>query len=109
MKKIIFAVVLAILMTGYAFTCFAQKKTDDKKCVMMKDGKMMVKEDGKKTPMTTTMTMTDGTTVNTTGMVTKPDGSTHMLTNGEAVDMDGNIRMKDKDKKGDSKDDKMNK
>ncbi len=109
MKKIIFATILAIIMAGFTYTCFAQKKTDDKKCVMMKDGKMMVKEDGKKTPMTADMTMSDGTTVNTVGMVTKPDGSTHMLANGEAVDMDGNIRMKDKDKNGDKDDGKMKK
>lgn len=104
MKKIIFVAILAIIMAGFTYTCFAQKKTDDKKCVMMKDGKMMVKEDGKKAPMTTDITMSNGTTVNTVGMVTKPDGSTHMLANGEAVDMDGNIRMKDK--KDDMRNDK---
>ena len=65
-----------------------------KDCVMMKDGKMMVMKGGKKMDMETEMTLTNGSTINTEGMLTKQDGKTKQLKNGDGLYMDGKMVAK---------------
>ena len=69
-----------------------------KDCVMIKDGKMMVMKGGKKMEMESEMTLTNGAKVNTDGMLTKQDGTTKQLKNGDGLYMDG--KMVNKMKKG---------
>ena len=60
--------------------------------VMMKDGKMMVAKDGKSMPMTTEMTMSDGTKVMKDGTVMKKDGTKMTMKNGDTMDMSGMMK-----------------
>ena len=69
-----------------------------KDCVMMKDGKMMVMKGGEKMAMDNETTFTNGSKVGTDGMLTKQDGTTKQLKNGDCVYMDG--KMVSKMKKG---------
>lgn len=115
MKRGVNLLLAVVLMMGFVMsTVTAFADGDNKKCVMMKDGKMVVKEDGKIKPMTTDMTMEDGTLVKTNGTVVMKDGTSRTLAEGEKVFMDGRIKMKDKDMKnkemnGKDKKDKDNK
>ena len=59
--------------------------------MMMKDGKMMVKKDGKTMPMTETMTLSNGDKVMTDGTVMMKDGKKMMLKEGEKISMDGKV------------------
>ncbi len=58
---------------------------------LMKDGKMMVEENGKMTVMTADATINDGTKVTTSGQVMKKDGTTMILTGGQSIWMDGTM------------------
>ena len=69
-----------------------------KDCVMMKDGKMMVMKGGEKMAMDSETSFTNGSKVSTDGMLTKQDGTTKQLKNGDCVYMDG--KMVGKMKKG---------
>lgn len=59
--------------------------------VMMHGGKMMQMKDGKMMPMTTDMTMSNGTKVMANGQVMMADGKTMMLKDGQAVSMGGQV------------------
>ena len=60
--------------------------------VVMQDGKMMMMKDGKPTsPMTTDVTMSDGTIVTTDGTVKRKDGTETRMRNGQMMMMDGKI------------------
>jgi hypothetical protein len=74
------------------------KEGMQKDCVMMKDGKMMVKVNGEKMPMERDVTLTNGAVVMTDGTVKKPDGTTTKLKEGDKLDMDGNMMKYDKEK-----------
>lgn len=58
---------------------------------ILKNGKMMVEENSKFNPMTEDATLKDGTVVATSGMVTKKDGSTFTLTEGQSMWTDGSF------------------
>lgn len=58
---------------------------------MLKDGKMMIDENEKLSPMPTDVTLKDGTVVSTNGEVTKKDGTKVMLKEGESIWQDGSI------------------
>lgn len=58
---------------------------------ILKNGKMMVEENGKFNPMTEDATLKDGTVVATSGTVTKKDGSTFTLTEGQSMWTDGSF------------------
>jgi len=60
--------------------------------VIMRDGKMMMMQAGKPmSPMTSDMTMADGTIVTTDGTVKRKDGTLTRMTNGQMMMMDGKI------------------
>jgi hypothetical protein len=60
--------------------------------VMMKDGKMMMMKDGQATaPMSTDMSMSDGTKVTTSGVVMMKNGTQEKLKNGEMMLMNGHV------------------
>ena len=61
--------------------------------VLMKDGKLMVVKNGKKTTLDQDMSMSNGTKIKTDGNYTKKDGSTMRLKEGEHMDMEGNINL----------------
>lgn len=59
--------------------------------VLMHGGQLMQLQDGKMMPMTSEMTMSNGTKVTTTGQVTMADGKTMMLKDGQGVSMGGQL------------------
>jgi hypothetical protein len=64
--------------------------------VMMKDGKMMAVKDGNLSALDSGLDLTSGDKVSTDGTVTRKDGSTLMLREGEMINMDGSMmRRKD--------------
>lgn len=71
--------------------------THNKYCTEMKDGKMVVKHEGK--VLDEDQTLSNGTVIKTDGTVIKKDGSRTMLKEGECVDMDGKVVNKKKAKK----------
>jgi hypothetical protein len=108
MKKLIAFLAISLIGTG----AFAQmdsmnnkmghmKSMKEKNGVMMKDGKMMVMKDNQMMPMTSDMTMSNGTMVMTDGTVKMKSGKTMTLKNGECVYMNGKVgtMMKMGDKK----------
>lgn len=56
---------------------------------ILKNGKMMVDENEKLSPMTADVTLKDGTVVTIAGQVTKKDGTTFTLTEGQSMWTDG--------------------
>ena len=108
MKKLIMCLLVAGTFTTAAIAQDSTKSMSSDKmgkmhqmkdCVMMKDGKLATMTKDGITPLTKDLTLTNGTVINTTGIVTAKDGSTITLTNGQAVDMDGKlITKKDGDK-----------
>lgn len=71
-----------------------QEIAKDEKSIMgvgyvMKDGKMLIEENEKFSPMTKDVMLKDRTVVTTTGQVTKEDGKTFMLTEGQSIWTDG--------------------
>jgi hypothetical protein len=84
-----------ILAAGLCF--FALPATlfaDDKDGVMMKGGKVMTMEDGKKTELTGDRTLENGTKITTTGNVTTPDGKTFQLKDGDLIADDGTFHTR---------------
>lgn len=67
-----------------------------KDCVMMKDGKMMIKKDGKMTSMEYDMTMSNGSVISPNGMVKMKDGKTMQMHNGDKMDMNGEMMRPEK-------------
>ena len=58
---------------------------------IMKGGKMMMEEGEKMTPMISNITLKSGDTVSITGLVTKKDGTTLQLKEGQSIWQDGKI------------------
>jgi hypothetical protein len=64
--------------------------------MMMKDGKMMVVKDGTLSPMDGDMNLNSADKATKDGLITKGDGSTFQLREGEIINMDGSLmRRKD--------------
>jgi hypothetical protein len=63
--------------------------TNQPDMVLKKDGKMMVVRHGEMEPLDMIMTLDNGARVFMDGTVTMPDGTSRMLTDGEAITMDG--------------------
>lgn len=98
MKKLL---MIAMAFTFAAASATAQEDTTTKSkattqklqdCVMMKDGKMVVRKNGKITDLTDSTTVSDGTVIRVDGVVTKPDGKQIQLKDDDCVFMDGKIR-----------------
>lgn len=114
MKKVIFiSVALCFSMCLFAQTDLTNKKMqdiDDKKRqmtregnyqtvsksfpdgVMMKNGKLMMVKNGKKSLMDHEMSMNNGTKVLSNGMIMKKDGTKMMMKEGQYMNMAGNLR-----------------
>lgn len=95
MKKIL-VYMFATVLSCSAMAQSKMAKMDSKpmkmeSCVMMHGGKMVCMKDGKSIPMTTTMTMKNGTKVMADGMVKMKDGKSMMLTDGQSVMMSGKV------------------
>lgn len=69
--------------------------------IMMKNGKVMVMENGQSTVLTQDKTLSNGTVISANGNVKMSDGTTKMLKDGDWVGMDGkmgSMKWKNKDK-----------
>jgi hypothetical protein len=87
LAKVLSAVVLAMLLTGHPAANAA-----DMDGIMMDHGKMMLMKMGKPaSPMTSDMTMANGTKVTTAGLVIMRDGTKLEMKDGEMMMMDGKI------------------
>lgn len=103
MKKITMLFATLILATGI-FAQESKTKMDHKMkdCVMMKDGKMMVRKEGKTMDMDQDMTMQNGAVVMKDGTVKWKNGKTTKLKDGDCVYMDGKMTKMKMDKKKDT-------
>ena len=90
MKKAILAIAILI---GVSTASNAQTSMKMKAGLMMKDGKAMLCNGKKCTPLTKTYTCTDGCKISTDGTVTKPDGTTMKLMEGYEIGKDGKMAM----------------
>jgi len=70
---------------------------------ILKNGKMMVEENHQFNPMTAGVTFENGTTVSTTGLVTKSDGSSFTLAEGQSMWTDGTFMEASEEAQADSK------
>ncbi|RTY86783.1 DUF6799 domain-containing protein [Flavobacterium sp. GT3R68] len=70
------------------------KMKQTKNHVMMKDGKVMMIQDGKMAILYEDMIMANGTVVSSDGTIKTKDGKIRMLLNGDIVDMRGKITSK---------------
>ena len=59
--------------------------------VMMKEGKVMVTQMGRTTPLTQEMNLINGTKITPTGTITTPAGVSTQLTEGDLVSLSGRI------------------
>ncbi len=64
-----------------------------------KDGSLMMNNKGTMAPVTSDVTLSNGTMISTTGKVTWKDGKSQMLENGEMVDGNGKIHKGKMEKK----------
>ena len=94
MKKLLILFVAFTLSTG----AFAQHKMDKiekmdmkKDHMMMKGGRIEMVKAGKTMAMDKNMTLINGTTVSTGGMVKMKDGKTMQMKEGEMMYMDGKM------------------
>jgi len=111
MKKLILAIAVCISTIGFAQTNQqdqksrnAQQKSDKDKHedgIVMKNGKLMIIKNGQKSNMTQQVSLSDGSTINTDGTITKRDGSTSKLSDGEYISMAGKVSKKGWDNQSD--------
>ena len=106
MKKILLSVFVAALSCG----AVAQERSTPKDTIkanqqvqtqaapnstqqayIMQDGKMYQYNNGIKSKLSDNVTLSNGIVITSTGSVTKPDGITEVLKNGQYVDPVGNI------------------
>ena len=66
--------------------------------IMMKDGKLMITQNGKTMPMETEMTLENGTRVMTDGTYMDKNGSIMRMKNGDHMMMSGKMMPMKKDK-----------
>ena len=71
----------------------SEQKMEMKEGVMMIDNKVIICNKNKCSPLTKTYDCSDGCKVSTSGMVTKPDGSTMKMMNGSMIGKDGKVTM----------------
>jgi D-lyxose ketol-isomerase len=103
MKKI---VVTVAVMAAFSFGASAQEgkqapsapapehheaQVEKKDEIMLKDGKLQARMDGKVTPVEKDITLKNGTVVLANGTVKTPDGKTVTLKEGDCVNMEGKI------------------
>jgi hypothetical protein len=97
MKTIITAVTVAFLSMG----AFANdNEHPEKYCAKMKGGKKVVMHEGSE--ITSEVTLNNGTRIKPDGTITKSDGSTMTLKEGECMNLEGSVAKEkgmDKDKK----------
>lgn len=88
MKKML----LVLLAFAFSFAGYAQEgKMPKKDHLMLQDGKMWVMKQGTTAPLEADQTLGNGATVTIGGKVTTKEGTTFMLEEGDAIDMDGII------------------
>ena len=89
-----FASVLIMLLCFVTGDSLAQTKSEFsmfKDCCIMKDGKMMVMNDGKMTPMEKDMIMKNGNKCMVNGECVMANGEKIKMKEGECMDMEGNM------------------
>lgn len=59
--------------------------------IHMKDGKMILMQNGQRSELTQDMTLTNGTVVSPNGTVKLADGTTQTLKDGDFIDMNGTM------------------
>ena len=99
MKKVFVSIFAMTLALGV----FAQDSTNDAnkmapkpgmqkhEGVIMRDGKLQMMKNGQTTPLTTDLTLDNGTVVMANGTVKTKDGTTTTLKEGDYVGMDGTM------------------
>ena len=107
MKKLL----MCFLVAGsFAAVATAQNNTasktqnmqQQKDYVIMKDGKIHLVKGGNITSLENDLTLTNGTTISTTGTVKSSEGTTLQLKEGEKLDLDGKMLLKHDEMKKDS-------
>jgi hypothetical protein len=102
MKKVLFS----LFAIALSFGAFAQDssmhhmqqnkmKMKTHEGIMMRNGKVMVMQNGQSTPLTEDKTLSNGEVVSSNGQVKMSDGTTTMLKDGDWVNMDGIISHHD--------------
>lgn len=66
-------------------------KCDNKNCCMMKDGKMVSMKEGKESPMTADVKLSNGSVVTPDGTLIMKDGTKRKLKNNECLDNHGKM------------------
>lgn len=62
--------------------------------IVMQEGKVLVTQQGHTTPLADATTLTNGTKIMADGTVTKPDGSTVTLREGDMMSLSGRVTTK---------------
>lgn len=97
MKSILIAIVTLVLSISTASSQVQQDSTNNKMnsktkdYVTMKNGKVTEYKDGKWSDLTSMFTCTDGSKVSMDGTLTKADGTTQTLKEGDKVYKDGRM------------------
>lgn len=97
MKKVL----LSLLAIALSFGAFAQDSAMHKmrmkshEGIVMRNGKVLMVENGKSTPLTENKTLSNGEVIAANGTVTMSDGTTTTLKDGDWVNMDGTITHHD--------------
>ncbi|MBI2268963.1 MAG: hypothetical protein HYU69_01245 [Bacteroidetes bacterium] len=84
----------------FSISVSAENSFKHEYCAKLKDGILTVTHEG--TPITSDITLANGTTIKIDGTVIQKDGSTVMLKEGECINKDGKI-MKEKKEKSQEK------
>lgn len=99
MKKLVFIALCIVTASSLKAQDTASHKMmhhqmhhEMKDCVMMENGKMMQMTAGKTAPLSTDLSLSDGSIVMPNGTLKKKDGSTVALKNGDCVMMDGTMK-----------------
>ena len=108
MKKLLmcllFAGSLTTVATAQDRTAAPKTQTSHqgKDYVIMKDGKTHLVKGGNITSLENDMTLPNGATISTTGIIKSSEGTTFQLKEGEKLDLDGKMMMKTDEMKKDS-------
>jgi hypothetical protein len=94
MKKTIIMAACIFTLNAFAGEGNHTNMHPNKYCAKMKDGKLVVMHEG--IAIISNATLKNGVMIKPDGMVTKKDGSTMMLKEGECIDKDGNMMMEEK-------------
>jgi hypothetical protein len=103
---------LLLIACAFSFTASAQSMQDtthhrkhngysqsaNHQWYTFKDGSLMMNNKGTMTPVTSDVTLSNGTTISTSGKVTWKNGKSQTLENGEMVDGNGKIHKGRKNK-----------